>query len=66
MLEKIRNWRIVNLLQRMPKHEVSNSKNLNVITRSSAKKEGSLALNKTLQINPIRKDNWYTNPQKER
>jgi len=33
MLGKLRNRRTINLLQIMPKHEVLNTKNLNVITR---------------------------------
>jgi hypothetical protein len=57
MLEKIRNRRIVNLLQSVPKHEVLNSKKLNVITRLGGKKEGIMVLNKTPQKKPIRKDN---------
>ena len=60
------NRRNVNLLEIVPKHEVLNSKNLNIITRLEAKKEGNTTLNKTPQIKPIRKYIRNLDPQKER
>jgi hypothetical protein len=57
MLEKLRNNKIVNLLQSIPKHEVLNTKKLNIITRSREEQEGSAPLSKVPQIKPRRKDN---------
>jgi hypothetical protein len=39
MLEKVMNKQNVNLLHSVPKHEVLNSNNLHVVTRSGARQE---------------------------
>jgi hypothetical protein len=63
MIEKMGNKRTINLLQTVPRHEVLNSKNMNVIMRFGVGRQEVIP--KISIIHLSRKENRYLDPKKE-